>query len=92
MSRLTAEMAEAWCLENMPIPVQEVPEKKAFVIRLMCSIKESEWENGGKSSSGLTLANLIEVFSRKEKEEPPRWEATSGPIRVDSLKDVERSR
>ncbi len=85
-SRLTAVMAEAWCLENMPIPLQAVPERQSFMIRLECSIEENENGNVGKSSSSLTLAGLIDIFSRKRKTEPPKWEAVSGFLRLDDLK------
>ena len=91
VSRLTAAMAETWCLENMPIPLQVLPEKVSFMIRLECSIVESEPENGENKNSVLSLANLIDVFSRKEKEESPRWEASAGPLRLDDLKSVKHS-
>jgi hypothetical protein len=90
-SRLTAAMAEAWCLENMPIPVPAVPDRQPFVIRLECSIDASEAENGSISGSGLTLAGLIDVFSRKRNEEPLRWQATSGPLRLSDLKSDRQS-
>jgi hypothetical protein len=41
---------------------------------------------GSESVSGLTLAGLIDVFSRKKREEPPHWEALSGPLRLMDLK------
>jgi hypothetical protein len=85
-SRLTAEMTEAWCLENMPIPVQAVPERRFFMIRLECSIEENENGNEGKSSSSLTLAGLIDIFSRKPKTESPKWEAVSELLHLDDLK------
>ena len=85
-SRLTAAMAEAWCLKNMPIPLQAVPEQQSFMVRLECSIEENENGSAGKSSSGLTLAALIDIFSRKRETEPPKWEAAAGPLRLDDLK------
>lgn len=91
-SRLTSAMAEAWCLENMPIPLQAVPERQSFVIRLECSIEEHENGNNGKRNSGLTLAGLIDVFSRKRKTEPPKWEAVSGFLRLDDLKSSRKAR
>lgn len=85
-SRLTAAMAEAWCLEKMPLPLQAVPEQQSFMIRLECSIEDNENGNGENSNSSLTLARLIDVFSRKRKTEPPKWEAVSGLLRLDDLK------
>jgi hypothetical protein len=88
ISHLSAAMAEAWFLENMPIPMRAVPEKKPFVIKLECAINEIEEESEGKSDSGLTLAGLIEVFSRKKREEPLHWEASVGPLRLSELKNA----
>jgi len=91
-SRLTAVMAEAWCLENMPMPVRAVPEGQPFMIRLECSIDESEEASGDKSDSGLTLAGLIDVFSRKRSEAPLRWNAAAGPMRLGDLKNIKQAR
>lgn len=85
-SRLTAAMTEAWCLENMPIPLRAVPDQQAFMVRLECSIDENESGNGGKGNTGLTLAALIDIFSRKREAAPAKWEATAGPLRLDDLK------
>jgi hypothetical protein len=88
ISHLSATMAEAWFLENVPIPVRAVPEKKPFVIKFECSINEIEEESESKTDSGLTLAGLIEVFSRKKREEPLHWEASVGPLRLSELKNA----
>jgi hypothetical protein len=84
-SRLAADNAEAWCLENMPIPIRSVPEREHFMIRLECSINEdAEKENGEKS--GRIFADLVEIFSRKKKDPPQRWETVAGPFRLENLK------
>ena len=90
-SRLTAVMTEAWCLENMPIPLRAVPERQSFMIRLECSIDESENESGKKGNSSLTLAGLIDIFSLKREAEPLKWEADSGPLRLDDLKRIDQT-
>jgi hypothetical protein len=83
--RLTAANAEAWCLENMPIPIRSIPEREPFMIRLECSIHEdSEKENG--ATSRPIFADLIDIFSRKKKDPPQRWETAAGPFRLDNLK------
>ena len=87
-SRLTAAMTEAWCLERMPIPLRAVPERQSFMVRLECLIEENKKENGGKNHSGLTLAALIDIFSRKSEAESLKWEEASGPLRLEDLKRV----
>ena len=73
-SRLTAAMAEAWCLENMPIPVSGVPGDQPFIVKFECSLEQNE-EKNGENHSSLTLARLIDIFGRKKDEPLPRWEA-----------------
>jgi hypothetical protein len=87
-SRLTPSAAEAWCLEKMPIPVSSVPEREPFMVRLECSIGENEEQESGENHSSLTIAILIDVFSRKKQAEPFRWETSAGPFRLEHLKNV----
>jgi hypothetical protein len=86
-SHLTAAMAEAWCLDNLPVPMPALPAEKTFVIKLEWSVAENESENSSEIRPGLTLAGLIDVFSRKGREAPPRWQAISGRLRLVDLKD-----
>jgi hypothetical protein len=85
-SRLTAANAEAWCLENMTIPVRSVPERQSFVLRLECTVEEAEEKASGETS-GMIFADLVEIFSRKKHEAPPRWEISAGPFRLEDLKN-----
>ena len=91
-SHLASDMAEAWCLDNMPIPVRSIPDRQPFMIRLECFIEESEGNESGEGYSGLTLAAIIDVFSRKKREEPLRWEAAAGPFLLDDLKKTKQTR
>ena len=84
-SHLTAAAAEAWCLDNMQLPLPALSPEKSFTIKLECTYLDNE-SAGSESGSGLTLAGLIDVFSRKKKEEPLRWEALSGPLRLMDMK------
>lgn len=85
-SHLTAAAAEAWCLDNLAVPVPAFGPGKTFAIKLECRIAENGAESGGESRP-LTLAGLIDVFSRKGQEAPLRWEAVSGPLHLSDLKD-----
>ena len=86
VSHLSAAAAEAWCLENLPLPVPAVALESPFVVRLEIRAEDAEGESSSDSSPGLSLAGLIEIFSRKAKEQPLRWSALSGPIRLGELK------
>jgi hypothetical protein len=85
-SHLSAAAAEAWCLDNMPLPLPALGADKTFSIKLECSIVDPE-DSSGENSSVLTLASLIDVFSRKKQPAPLHWEATSVPVRLSDLKE-----
>ncbi len=89
-SHLTAVAAEAWCLDNLQIPVPQLPAGKSFVIRLVCSLTPGEGETS--EPTALTLAGLVDVFSRKGREAPLRWEAASGPVRLENVKEKKNPR
>lgn len=89
-SRLTPVMAEAWCLENMPIPLGAVPERQSFVVRLECSAKGDKTSKSVPFRFDLTLARLIDIFSRKSETEPPKWEAAAGPLHLEDLKRINK--
>ena len=89
-SHLSARAAEAWCLENLPIPVPSLAPDGSFVLRLEVRADEPDRDSPPETGSGLSLAGLIDVFSRKTKEQPLRWSAISGPIRLADLKPKER--
>jgi hypothetical protein len=91
-SRLTSAMVEEWCLDNIPIPVRSVPDRQPFMVRLECFVEENESYENGENRSGLTLAGLIDVFSRKKQEEPLRWEAVGGPFLLDALRSAKSTR
>ncbi len=86
-SHLTAVMAEGWCLDNLSVPLPPSSSGTNFMIKLTCRIAENDVQSGGEASSSLTLAGLIDVFSRKGRDIPLRWEAISAPFRPAELKD-----
>jgi hypothetical protein len=87
-SRLTIAMAEAWCLENLPIPIRSIPERQVFSIKLDCFIQEDEYREEEKESGGgdPLFSELVDIFSRKKKEEPLRSDISGGPFRLEDLK------
>lgn len=87
-SRLSAAAAEDWCLENMAIPVHSIPERQSFMVRLECSVEENEKSDIGDNHSAITLASLIDVFSRRKEAAPIHWEVSAGPFRIEQLKNA----
>jgi hypothetical protein len=85
-SRLSSEMVEEWFLEKVRIPVHSIPDGESFVIRYECRIAGNEAEENEEQGTTMTLATLIDLFGHKKHEEPIRWEASSGPMRLNDLK------
>jgi hypothetical protein len=88
-SHLSSSAAEAWCLENLALPVSALAAEKSFVLKL--DIRAEEPEEESVDSGGLSLTGLIDVFSRKAKEQPLRWSAVTGSIRLEDLKQENQS-
>jgi len=88
-SHLSASAAEAWCLENLVLAIPAVDGDSPFVVRLDIRADDAEEESPSESNPGLSLAGLIDIFSRKAKEQPLRWSAVSGPIRLRDLRKKE---
>ena len=86
VSHLSAAEAEKWCLKNIRIPLDIIPEQTAFVIHLECFIDENNADRNSEDTSGLTFAGIIEYFSRKKSESPYHWKINTGFLRLDDLK------
>jgi len=83
-SYLTANAAEAWCLEHLTIPVSELGKLRdaPFWIRLEYRILEGSAAPERDDSGGLSLKGLIEALSRKVKETGPTHAVEAGPFRL----------
>jgi hypothetical protein len=84
-SHLTAAMAEAWCLNNLKVPLPALGPEKSFVLKLDGRTADRESKGNSDGASGLTLAGLIDALSRKGRDAPPRWQAFSNPFRLADL-------
>ena len=82
VSHLTAEAAEAWCIQQLTVPVSGLGPLRSqpFWIRL-----ESQIVNGGsdgREDEGLTLRGIIDTLSRRQASEKTSHSAEAGPFRV----------
>ncbi len=88
-SHLVAAAAESWCLDALRVPVSALPAEKTFVIQLDCLVPEAA-AGRDDGRSGLTLAALLDVLSRRGRTSEPRWQARSAPLRLADLQDSVR--
>ncbi len=63
-SNLSASRAEAWCLDNLSLPITELPGDRQFWVALEYETEDPKDANKS-DGSGLTLGGLIDIFGRK---------------------------
>jgi hypothetical protein len=83
VSHLTMAAAEAWCVEQLAIPVSALGglgRDLPFWIRLEYRVLDGDSASG--SDSGYTLQALIDVLSRRRKTEASAHALEAGPFRL----------
>ena len=85
-SYLTANAAEAWCLEHLTIPITEMGKLRdaPFWIRLEYRILDGNTTAAPDEAGGLSLKGLIDALSRRPKESGPTHAVEAGPFRLRS--------
>ena len=86
VSHLSAAAAEAWCIDNISVPVAAVAANPSFWIRLDYRADNSNESADPPDNSGFTLSGLVDIFSRRTRSEPVRGTEETGPLRLESLK------
>jgi hypothetical protein len=86
VSHLSATAAEAWCLDNVAISSTGLPQDRPFWLRFELRAAEPKDEAAVMGESGLNLTRLIEIFSRRPRDQQPHWAADAGPLRLGELK------
>jgi hypothetical protein len=84
ISHLTAAAAEAWCVEQMAIPIASLGSLRdlRFWIRLECRILDGDGASDPDEGEGLTLQRIIDALSRRKKSESPSRAVEGGPFRL----------
>jgi hypothetical protein len=78
--------AESWCLDNLEIHRTELPADKPFYLRLDLRVEDPRDQPGVIGDSGISLSNLVEIFSRPIRDRQDRYPSwTAGPIRLEDL-------
>lgn len=85
-SRLSAEAAQDWCIDALALPVSGLAEQKPFWVKLEARVEDPKQELGAETESAVSLARLIELFSRQTRTQQERWVAQAGPLRLAELK------
>jgi hypothetical protein len=87
ISHQTAVAAEAWCLEQLTVPVSalgSLGRERPFWIRLEYLVRDGGSAPPGGDDAGFTLRALIEALSRRRKDNVWTHAIEAGPFRLGS--------
>jgi len=85
-SHLAVAEAEAWCLENLVLSHAGISPDTAFWVRLDVQTEEADERPAPGEEAGITLARLVDLFSRPRREGEARRQAEAGPLRLRDLR------
>jgi hypothetical protein len=82
---LTMSAAEAWCLDQLPVPVAalgRLGSEEPFWIRLEYRILDGAAAKGGDDDEGFTLRTLIDALSPRRQPPAGTQSIEAGPFRL----------
>jgi len=91
VSHLNAAGVESWCMNQMSMDLAGLSGNEPFwarlEIRAEVPLRDSGlFGRGSVSESGISLASLIDIFSRPPQAEQPHWTLTSPRLTLDELR------
>jgi hypothetical protein len=86
-SNLSASRAEGWCLNNLSLPLADLPGERQFWVALEYETVEPRDSSGSDNAALATLSGLIDIFSRRPKDDQHIHGIDEvGPFRLADLK------
>jgi len=85
-SHLAAAAVPGWCLDHLPLPIAGLAPDRPFWIRLEVRAEDSRDRPPLLAEPGISLARLIELFSRPSRGGQPPWLVEDGPFRLADLR------
>jgi hypothetical protein len=83
---LSANAAEAWCLENLFIPAASVPADKELWARLDIRAADAKEQLSASGETGISIPALIQLLSRPPRPQQDHWTLESTPFHLADLK------
>lgn len=84
VTHLTSAAAEAWCVDNVTVPVAELGTNRSapLWIRLTLRVHEDPAPREADGDPPFSIRHLIDALSRRSPAEDPARVLTAGPIRL----------
>ncbi len=86
VSHLPGPEAEAWCFNNLAISRNDVPADKPFYLQLDLRVEDPRDQAGVIGDSGISIARMVQIFSRPVREKQVHWLLDSGPVRLEDFR------
>jgi len=86
VSHVSAAEAESWCLDSLILADAGLSPDSTFWIRLEVRTEEPDEAPASGEESGVTLARLVDMFSRTQRDGDARRRAEAGPFRLRDLR------
>jgi hypothetical protein len=84
-AHLTAAAVEAWCLENVSLPTETVNSSQNLWVKLEVRSAETKNTASLQDDGGISLASMIELFSRPTRNSQ-NWAIETGPFKLSDLR------
>ncbi len=85
VSHLTGPAAEAWCFDKLTLHRSDLPADRPFYVQLDMRVEDPRDTAGMIGDGGISLARMIQVFSRPVRDKQAHWLLNSGQVRLDEL-------
>lgn len=85
-SHLSANGAEAWCLESIFVPAVGLPEGKQLWARLEVRGVETKEQASTFTDPGISITTLIEIFSHQPRAQQDHMTLESTPFQLADLR------
>lgn len=85
-SNLAQNSAEGWCVENTRLSTEGVDPNAPLMVHLEVRAQDSRENGDSPGEPSLSLASLIELFSRPARAQQQRWMQQAGPLRLNDIR------
>jgi hypothetical protein len=82
VSRLSESAAQTWCMDAVTLPAAGIPADRP----LWATFEYEDEDAGGGASAGFPLGPLIDIFSKKNPNQPVHGYRETGPFRLSELR------
>jgi hypothetical protein len=85
VSHLAARAAESWCVDEMAVVPAGIGGTQPFWMRIEVRAEDPGEDPAILTAEGVSLSRLVELFSRRTRNEQTRWLVEAGPFRLADL-------